>query len=163
MSLPYLISDREYANKLQMQHVLVNSLDVIARWEEGLTESAIPIGEKLYCPYERCSKLLIYDHGKKMLHECICPWCQKLFCAQCRVPWHSGRDCYKFQKEEKDREDDQKVKLLAENKKWINCPSCKSLVEKVDGCKHMTCRCKMEFCYKCGGTWSEKHWSCQTR
>lgn len=105
-----------------------------------MTESAIPIGEKLYCPYERCSKLLIYDHGKKMLHECICPWCQKLFCAQCRVPWHSGRDCYKFQKEEKDREDDQKVKLLAENKKWINCPSCKSLVEKVDGCKHMTCR-----------------------
>lgn len=135
-------------------------VNTFARWEEGSAESAIPNGEKFYCPYKRCSGLFIHDRHEEIV-QCICPLCKKLFCAKCRVPWHTGRDCDKFQKVEKDREDELKLKLLAEIKKWKECPKCKSIVEKVDGCIHMTCRCKMEFCYVCGGTWSERHWSCQ--
>nr|XP_009777173.1 PREDICTED: probable E3 ubiquitin-protein ligase ARI9 [Nicotiana sylvestris] len=114
-------------------------VNAFARWEEGSTESAIPNSEKFYCPYKRCSGLFIHDNHEEVI-ECICPLCKKLFCAKCRVPWHTGRDCDKFQIEEKNREDELKLKLLAENKKWKECPKCKSIVEKVDGGIHMTCR-----------------------
>lgn len=35
--------------------------------------------------------------------------------------------------------------------KYKQCPNCKFWVSKNEGCDHMTCRCKYEFCYKCGG------------
>ncbi|XP_016450089.1 E3 ubiquitin-protein ligase RSL1-like [Nicotiana tabacum] len=134
--------------------------DVFARWEEGLSESSLLACEKFYCPYKNCSELLIYDHDEEII-ECICPSCQRLFCASCCVPWHTGLDCDKFQKEEKDKEEDLKVEELAKNSKWMKCPHCKHIVQKADGCIHITCWCKYEFCYVCGGTWSEEHWSCQ--
>ncbi|XP_060188916.1 E3 ubiquitin-protein ligase RSL1-like [Lycium barbarum] len=131
--------------------------NVFARWEDGLTESTIPMGEKINYPYIDCNVSLIYnrDDHEEIIIECTCPHCQRPFCAQCRVPWHDGHDCDKFKK------DDLKVEELAKKFKWMTCPHCKSTVDKVDGCIHMTCVCKLEFCYICGGTWNEVHWSCQ--
>ncbi|KAH0687407.1 hypothetical protein KY285_017972 [Solanum tuberosum] len=166
MSPRNLISDAKLAEGLQQQYVIGDSLAIFARYEKDLIESAIPNREKLYCPYKKCSKLLIHDPTSKEAKIFIrgkCPWCAGLLCARCRVTWHTGRDCQQFQKEEKDREDDLRVKLLAENHKWKNCPHCNTLVDKVDGCAHIACRCKGEFCYACGETWSQKHWNCQTR
>ncbi|XP_009600212.1 E3 ubiquitin-protein ligase RSL1-like [Nicotiana tomentosiformis] len=132
--------------------------NVFARWEEGLSESSLLACEKLYCPYRDCSGLLFYDRDQDTIE--LCPLCRRLFCAACGVPWHTGLDCDKFQKEGKDR-DDLKVEELAKKSKWMKCPKCKHLVQKADGCIHITCWCKFDFCYVCGGTWSEEHWSCQ--
>jgi len=33
------------------------------------------------------------------------------------------------------------------------CRLCNYWVEKNQGCNHMTCRCKYEFCYRCGAKW----------
>lgn len=143
MSLHYLTSDAKLAEELQKQFVIAESLQIFARYERGLIESAIPNREKLYCPYKKCAKLLSHDpdDDEEIVMKGKCPWCAGLLCARCRVPWHTGRDCQQFQKEEKDREDDLRVKLLAENHKWKNCPHCNSLVDKVDdGCVHITCR-----------------------
>ena len=30
------------------------------------------------------------------------------------------------------------------------CPQCRNGVQRIDGCNHMTCRCRCEFCYACG-------------
>ena len=32
----------------------------------------------------------------------------------------------------------------------LECPGCRSPVQKSSGCNHMTCRCGVEFCYHCG-------------
>ena len=37
------------------------------------------------------------------------------------------------------------------------CAQCKFWVEKAEGCNHMTCRCKYQFCYICGGKWGIGH------
>jgi hypothetical protein len=42
---------------------------------------------------------------------------------------------------------------LAEAEGWKRCYSCHALVEHNKGCRHMTCRCKAEFCYICGLRW----------
>jgi len=38
-------------------------------------------------------------------------------------------------------------------KKYKQCPQCKFWVSKNHGCNHMTCKCKFQFCYKCGGVY----------
>jgi hypothetical protein len=37
-------------------------------------------------------------------------------------------------------------------KKYVNsqCPSCSQFLEKIEGCNHMTCICKAQFCNQCG-------------
>lgn len=42
---------------------------------------------------------------------------------------------------------------LAQKLHFRRCPKCKSLIERSEGCKHMTCRCKYEFCHQCGSRW----------
>jgi len=35
------------------------------------------------------------------------------------------------------------------------CPRCLVVVRKEDGCDHVVCRCGTEFCFRCGGPYSE--------
>ncbi|KAJ8091877.1 hypothetical protein PM082_024109 [Marasmius tenuissimus] len=50
------------------------------------------------------------------------------------------------------------LRLLAAKEKWQKCPGCARLVERNEGCYHMTCRCGTNFCYKCGGLWNKRSW-----
>lgn len=36
---------------------------------------------------------------------------------------------------------------------WRRCYKCRNLVELTQGCSHITCRCKAQFCYICGAIW----------
>lgn len=47
---------------------------------------------------------------------------------------------------------------LAKRKNWRQCPSnkCREWIELSDGCNHITCPCKKEFCYVCLSDWEEK-------
>jgi E3 ubiquitin-protein ligase RNF19A len=39
------------------------------------------------------------------------------------------------------------------------CPKCKTRVEKVEGCNHMTCYfCQFQWCWICGGTYTDDHY-----
>ena len=42
---------------------------------------------------------------------------------------------------------------MGEKSGWRRCYKCRSLVELTQGCTHMTCRCKAQFCYICGAVW----------
>ena len=44
------------------------------------------------------------------------------------------------------------MRAEAKEKKWRRCPKCQVVIERIDGCDHMTCssRCGFEFCYRCG-------------
>ncbi|OBT85330.1 hypothetical protein VE02_05986 [Pseudogymnoascus sp. 03VT05] len=41
----------------------------------------------------------------------------------------------------------------ATNAGWRRCYKCNALVEHAQGCSHMICHCKAEFCYTCGLKW----------
>jgi hypothetical protein len=59
---------------------------------------------------------------------------------------HKSSDCPK---------DPEIAKLVEQAKKegWQRCYNCSSLVERKEGCNHMTCRCMAEFCIMCGAKW----------
>lgn len=87
--------------------------------------------------------MLVYENdGETVISESECPFCHRLFCAQCYVPWHPGVNCEEYQRlnvDERGRED-LMVRELAKEKKWSRCPHCKYYVERTEGCPHMTCR-----------------------
>ncbi|KAL3819101.1 hypothetical protein ACJIZ3_005006 [Penstemon smallii] len=137
---------------------------VVSMWDDAICESMIDSSQKFYCPYKDCSALIVND-SEEVIRESECPFCHRLFCAQCKVPWHSDIGCNEFSglnENERGRED-LMVHELAKQKSWQRCPQCKFYVDKTQGCLHMTCRCGHQFCYACGATWSSTHGGCQRR
>ncbi|XP_057419025.1 E3 ubiquitin-protein ligase RSL1-like [Lotus japonicus] len=108
--------------------------EMLDRWLRALYEATIKQSHKLYCPFADCSALLVNDRWKKV-RKSECPYCRRLFCAQCKVPWHGSINCNKFQMLNKDE-----LVNLAEDNKWKKCPHCNIYVEKIGGCQYMQCR-----------------------
>ncbi|KAF9259004.1 hypothetical protein L218DRAFT_700856 [Marasmius fiardii PR-910] len=84
-----------------------------------------------------------------------CPSCSNSVCLTCREPVHVG-ECRSTSVEGFD-DASMAFRDLAEQREWQSCPGCHHMVEKMSGCNHMVCRCKSEFCYRCGGKWSSSH------
>ncbi|KAI3852328.1 hypothetical protein MKW92_007511 [Papaver armeniacum] len=125
--------------------------EVYDRWGKALCESLILAPQKFYCPFKDCSALLV-DDGEGGILESECPHCNRLFCAQCKVPWHSGIICADFQKLNVDERGNEDIMLMKTAKKnqWQRCPKCKFYVERTSGCLFIKCRCGHAFCYNCG-------------
>nr|ACG25541.1 ubiquitin-protein ligase/ zinc ion binding protein [Zea mays] len=121
---------------------------------------------KFYCPFKECSALLVDDpgHGEEVITNVECPHCCRMFCAQCKVPWHAGVTCAEFQrlgKDERGRED-LLLRKVAQESKWQRCPKCKIYVERIEGCVFIICRCGHCFCYLCASPMSRDNHCCKT-
>ncbi|KAJ4958990.1 hypothetical protein NE237_026101 [Protea cynaroides] len=124
--------------------------EVFEKWDLAICESLISESQKFYCPFRDCSALMVND-GLETVMESECPVCRRLFCAQCKVPWHSGITCMKFMKlKQYERgKEDLMVMELAKQRKWQRCPKCRFYVERSQGCLFIRCRCGFCFCYNC--------------
>lgn len=109
-------------------------------WGDRLTEKAIPLDQRVYCPNPRCGLMLERTiGGAKAPCKAACPACSHLICTTCGLDWvMDGRD------DDRHNCDEGKgaalVKELAAARHWKQCPSCKMLVEKIMGCNTMHCR-----------------------
>ncbi|CAG8006871.1 unnamed protein product [Penicillium salamii] len=100
--------------------------------------------DRVYCADPTCSTFIPVfainnDHG-------TCPECHKQTHLPCRSLAHPAMDCPL----------DETLPLvldIAEAEGWKRCPHCRTMVELLRGCNHMTCRCGREFCYACTATW----------
>ncbi|MCH88621.1 putative E3 ubiquitin-protein ligase RNF144A-like [Trifolium medium] len=95
---------------------------VFERWGDALCETSIDVTE--------------------IVTKTECPSCNRMFCAQCKVPWHQGIKCSEFEKLNADEREKEDVMLmnLAKNMAWRRCPKCKFYVAKSTGCDSMICR-----------------------
>ncbi|EFA85139.1 hypothetical protein PPL_02138 [Heterostelium album PN500] len=97
------------------------------------------------CPNENCNYVAYNDED---IAEFDCPMCKKHFCLKCKIPYHTGSTCEKYQEWKKDNTNgDDKLNRLVKEKNFKICinPKCKAIVEKAQGCNHMTCRCGTQF------------------
>ncbi|KAL3350778.1 hypothetical protein AABB24_023280 [Solanum stoloniferum] len=125
---------------------LVDS-ELFDKWSEKLCEYSVLGLTRCYCPNRNCSALILDECGGVATRS-KCPNCKRLFCFQCKLPWHA-----EFQCEESGTlrdKNDVAFGKLAERKKWQRCPKCRSFVQRSDGCRYITCRCRANFCYNCG-------------
>ena len=54
------------------------------------------------------------------------------------------------------REDHASMLKMAADLAWKKCPSCNILVDRIDGCNYVRCRCGTGFCYRCGLAYGPK-------
>ncbi|WOL19837.1 hypothetical protein Cni_G28639 [Canna indica] len=107
----------------------------IDRWGDRLCEEGILGTARFYCPYSDCSALLVRDGEEdEAVDVAVCPHCDRMLCARCRVPWHSRTTCKDYQAFVADEKGKGLLKL-AKKKKWQRCPNCGFFVEKSEGAK----------------------------
>uniref|UniRef100_A0A914WNC6 RBR-type E3 ubiquitin transferase n=1 Tax=Plectus sambesii TaxID=2011161 RepID=A0A914WNC6_9BILA len=109
-------------------------------------------GKITQCPGCNNSIIIIAssDFGTLSCSHCNISWCQ-----MCQKPVHWPLDCEQVALYN-DRFDKQKkfsalwftgpTETSVEVKQ---CPKCHTVMEKGNGCDHMTCRCGMMFCWRC--------------
>ncbi|KAK6935998.1 Zinc finger, C3HC4 RING-type [Dillenia turbinata] len=138
---------------------------------QRVKELSIPVNEKVYCPYPRCSALMskteVLIHSNEVIFGAQpsevrkCTKCNGLFCINCKVPWHNNVTCYQYKRlNPYPRPEEAKLKSLATRNLWRQCSKCNHMIELAEGCYHMTCRCGFEFCYTCGAEWKNKKATC---
>ena len=104
--------------------------------------------ELKYCTTPDCQQIYRHSLETRILQ---CPSCFSSICSACDDEAHEGMTC----KERRDQKSSSVQDRLFNE--WANqhgkrCPECKSVIEKIDGCNHITCRCGAHFCWECGKT-----------
>lgn len=120
-------------------------------YEQFLLWSYVDSKAKMrWCPAPGCDYVVCYqgDGGCARDLDVTC-LCYHSFCWRCGEESHSPVDC-----ETAGRWMKKIDKSTSENGKWIlahtkPCPRCKSLIEKNQGFKYMTCKCGFQFCWVC--------------
>ncbi|KAI8621361.1 RWD domain-containing protein [Chytriomyces sp. MP71] len=131
-----------------------------------------------YCPRTTCQAPTLKDPEEEKL--CICPSCKYAFCFFCNRTWHGYASYCQIRHltlvaEEYKTADDQHKRTMetkygkktleraireleedAQNAAWLSanaqaCPHCRVMVQRSEGCAHMTCKtCGTHFCFLCG-------------
>jgi E3 ubiquitin-protein ligase RNF19A len=115
-----------------------------------------------WCPNEECSAGMLSKPTDPDFPRLECRQCGCHFCFECSQFWHPGLTCAKGKKQldkalskqrvsRRKRSEKEMKRWLKENKSFV-CSNCTAVVQKMDGCNHMTCHCGREFCWVCGET-----------
>ncbi|KAF6227706.1 hypothetical protein HO173_012036 [Letharia columbiana] len=98
---------------------------------------------RTYCSDPECVTFIspkAVDDG-----QAKCPACQRLTCIVCKEEVHEG-GCLEDPAA-------QSLMTAAAEAGFQQCQECKRMIERINGCDHITCTCGAEFCYVCGAKW----------
>ena len=120
-------------------------LEVWKAFEQASQEFSTTAKDRVYCPSPTCSKFL--GSVKALSRTTACPTCRTSACTNCRKRAHPHR---RFCEQE---DETGALQGLLEQNRWQRCPNCRAVVELNQGCYHITCRCRSQFCYLCSAPW----------
>ncbi|KAG1737523.1 uncharacterized protein EDB91DRAFT_481482 [Suillus paluster] len=86
-----------------------------------------------------------------------CPSCFSNICTSCHEDVHDGMSCAEYKKTGRLAEEERQTEawIAAQGGRVKKCPRCPALIEKVDGCNHMTCQmCHNHICWRCMGVFA---------
>lgn len=115
----------------------------VFKYDAKALEYAVPIPNRFYCPSPPCARWIDTRYATRNNGALECPFCSARMCMVCRGPSHpSNQDCPQDYGLNEALEQ-------AERQGWRRCHSCRTLVERNEGCRHITCKCRAEFWYVC--------------
>lgn len=91
-------------------------------------ELATPAAQRTYCHAPACG---LWIPPSRIEHQTATCSCQATTCTLCKGQLHPGSDCPKDPK-------DKQLAQMATEHGWKWCYACNALVEKNDGCDHMS-------------------------
>lgn len=116
---------------------------------KAVVQYGTPWESRIFCPNAECGEFIPPKQKLDPKHpfNVCCRKCSTRVCVMCKRNAHPvGKDCPEDYELEA-------VLKMGEKSGWRRCYKCRNLVELTQGCTHMTCRCKAQFCYICGGIW----------
>lgn len=116
---------------------------------KAVLQFSTPWEARIFCPNSACGEFIKPRTKIDPKHpfNVTCKQCRSRVCVMCKRDAHPlGQDCPADSELEE-------VLRIGEKSGWRRCYKCRSLVELAQGCTHMTCRCKAQFCYICGAVW----------
>ncbi|KAI3429517.1 hypothetical protein D9Q98_005606 [Chlorella vulgaris] len=157
---PVMCPDPECAEAISSPEcilLLAGSADDVSMYKQVEAEASIPDQLRCYCPNPRCSVPFLLEAEPAVDSPVYCPACSTKICAFCGIVWHKGCGCKEYQALPSDFRQPEDVALLhvAQQRRWRRCGGCKHMIERNEGCNHMTCTCGFEFCYICGTPWEK--------
>ncbi|KAL1963267.1 hypothetical protein VTN77DRAFT_8490 [Rasamsonia byssochlamydoides] len=120
--------------------------DMKERYKMKAQEYAVSVSNRWYCPSASCGAWIPPSKIRRHVAVQKCHRCHISICSVCRGLAHETGDCPQETGLHEMLEE-------AERQGWRRCYSCHAMVELTDGCRHVTCKCKAEFCYACGARW----------
>lgn len=145
---------------------LCNS-ETIAKYERFTVLAALRADPNArWCPNVYCNNGIKYNAST--MPWVYCNACKFEFCFHCMAERHDGVPCGEealaYLKKKKESEES----ALSHFSEWTEamsayvkpCPTCKSFIEKNDGCNHMTCgnpTCRTQFCWLCLNLYTGDH------
>ncbi|KAI5924444.1 hypothetical protein F4810DRAFT_700589 [Camillea tinctor] len=119
------------------------------RFLKAVLQYSTPWESRVFCSSPGCGEF-IPPRAKvdpKYPFQATCRKCRTRVCVMCKRDAHPiGQDC-------PDDWELEAVLKMGEKSGWRRCYKCRTLVELTQGCTHMTCRCRAQFCYICGAVW----------
>ena len=117
-------------------------IHVMEKWEEWTAS------DPTYCSNAQCNIFIPADRVNGQWAVCV--ECKVKTCVECKAK----EDLHPTPDQHPEPEKDEENRKLAETEGWKYCPNskCNKLVEKIDGCDTMTCKCGQQFCYRCGNS-----------
>ena len=107
----------------------------------------------IICPNKKCQQKFMVS---KKLSYFKCEECKMKYCLDCFGDWslHEGKKCNEFKENGISKEEKEFMEEI-KRKKWMPCPECKTVVEKIEFCNFIRCsspKCEKKtcFCYLCG-------------
>ncbi|XP_059650163.1 uncharacterized protein LOC132295919 [Cornus florida] len=117
---------------LSCRHIIPAPL--FDKWCDKLCNLAVLELDTCYCPYRDCLALVVTECGVgDLVRRSKCPHCKRLFCFQCKQPWHADYEC-------EYSSSDMEFGVVEKREKWMRCPACKHCVERAKGCRIIHCR-----------------------
>ena len=101
-----------------------------------------------WCIRPGCERVVEVRDPANPLMKCVCG---QEFCFKCNNEWHPNMKCEDFI--------DKMYKNYIKTAEVRFCPNCRALIEKNDGCNHMTCiQCNYQFCWLCEQKYTQNHY-----
>ncbi|KAG0704179.1 hypothetical protein DFH29DRAFT_981610 [Suillus ampliporus] len=106
-----------------------------------------------YCKTPDCNQIY-RSTGPNTTIVGQCPSCFSNICTSCHEDVHDGMSCAEYKRTGRLAEEERQTEawIAAQGGRVKKCPSCQALIEKIDGCNHMTCKlCQSHICWRCMG------------
>ncbi|KAI6145209.1 hypothetical protein BKA82DRAFT_839651 [Pisolithus tinctorius] len=103
-----------------------------------------------YCKTPDCTQIY-RSTGSEVQVTLRCPSCFSVTCSSCGES-HDGLQCAEVRRRQAEEEERQNSTwVAAQGGRVKRCPQCSVLIEKLEGCNHMTCNCGAHICWRCMG------------
>ncbi|KAK6923797.1 Helicase-associated domain [Dillenia turbinata] len=101
-----------------------------------------------FCPSPDCPSVYKVADSGAAGEPFFCGACHVETCTRCHLECHPYLSCEKY-REFKDDPDSSLKDWCKDKDNVRDCPVCGHVIEKIDGCNHIECRCGRHICWVC--------------